>query len=495
MLKIKNILIVFLLFTLWYSLVFAANNFFKSWYNWDANVDHIFNPANDVFVLSWRLDLEDSRTTDYINNWYRWKVTWTINSDLFWTFTINNFFDLNYREDFNSSYNCWSGETPLEIYNIRGKISSNYWWDLDIVESDSYFCSNRYVYLKLNSDSLWDKEIWTIQWTLVDDFWKQEIYISGISKIKWEKDILSRGDQDINEIWVSIDKKTIAKKYINKNISTLFKTYSSYIESTYNNLNEFINNDEENYYLYDLSGAIQNINFNWVWDYINKWRILQIWNNWNWKIAVDWKHTVIVESWNVYINSNIYNTNDKKSLLVIISKKWESGKWWNIYINPEVTNIDAVLISDWSLISLYWDQIYSVSNNNHVNVLRKQLLIYWSVLSSNNVWTDKIPYWADYYENSSYPWDIMEWNIYDLWNLRTFNLNYWEFWKNCDNENKIAPINWNWDYILNAWAWRKECYNDDVWDPDLRKSEKNNPLIIKYNNNLQLLDPFILKSN
>jgi hypothetical protein len=47
------------------------------------------------------------------------------------------------------------------------------------------------------------------------------------------------------------------------------------------------------------------------------------------------------------------------------------------------------------------------------NNLRKQLLIYGSILSSNTVGSDSIPYGADYYEKSDYvPAELT--NIYDL---------------------------------------------------------------------------------
>ncbi len=489
--KFNKSSISILVFFLWFWVVFAANNYFKEWYNWDANVAQNATESNpnDLFKLIWRLDLEDSRTNNYINNWYRWKITWTIISDLFWDFAIKNSFNLYYKEDYNSSYDCWTWETPLEIYNIEWSIESSFWWELSIMNW-SYFCSNQYTNIKFNSNSLWDKDIWTIQWNLVDDFWKQEIYITWIANLKWDLEILDRGDQDINKVKVSVSSKTVIKKDINKNIFRLFKTHLDFVNNTSNIITDFNNVNVENYYLYNFEWENQILNFEW-WDYINKWKSLQIWNNWAWKIWIEWIHTVIVQSWNIYINSNLYNENDN-SLLLLIAKKW-NNKGWNIYIDPDVTNIDAVLFADWSLISLEWNNIQSINDNSQKNNLRKQLLIYGSVVSSNNVWTDKIPYWADYYENSLYPGDIMSWNIYDLWNLRTFNLNYWEAWSNCTNQTKLAPIDWYWNYIEYSWAWKKKCYNTDNPDVDLRGSSKRNPLIIEYNSRIKFINPSILK--
>lgn len=498
----KIILICFFVF-LWTGIVFAANNFLKYWENWDANINNT-QDSNDSFDLNWRLNLEDSRSTEH-KSWYRWNITWKIKSDLFWNFDIDSEISLNFKSKNPNKSKCWDKES-LELYKISWKISSLFWWEMNIDDVNSYFCSNKYLYIKLISDSIWLKEIWNngiIQWNLVDDFWKQEISISWISRIKWNTNewILNRWDWEISNLDISQSMKSLSKKYINKNIAKIFKTYNNtnYIKSgSYNSfIKEFLNLENENYYLYNYLESSENISFKNTWDYINEWKILEIgdWdiNYWVDKIGINWKHTIVLKWWNVYINSNIYNENNK-SLLIIISKRI-NNKWWNIYINPNVTNIDAVLISDGSLISLDWTNIQNSLDNNQKNNLRKQLFIYWSIFSSNSIWSDKMPYWTDYYKNISYSNNEMPWSIYDLWNLRTFNLNYWEDWKECSDGSKLSPIDWNWNYIKNAWAWRKECYNSDNWDDNLRKSNKKNPLIIEYNSRIKLINPFILRNN
>lgn len=470
--------------------IFAIENFLKAWNNWDANVA-THNNVNDIFNINGRLDLEDSRSVDY-SNWYRWRIIWKIFSDLYWEFDTFPRLDLYFKSNTIIPTECWDS---LEVYSVEWKILSKSWWEMTIDNTNSFFCSNQYLYIVFNSAQLWNKEIWSEQWALVDNFWKQSVWILGISRIKWDvwDGILSRGDEKINNLWVSISAKTLFKKNIDKNISTLYKTYNDYIVKNVYNINSFDNTDQENLYLYDYNNKTQSIYLKNSIYYKNKWKIFQIWNNWNWKTWIDWKHTVIVKSWNVYINSNIYNNDDEKDLLTIISKKWTNWNWWNIYINPNVTNIDAVLIADWSLISLLWDHLQLVDDSSQLNNLRKQLLIYGSVFSYNNIWNNKIPYWADLYWDSSYiNWE-MEWNIYDLWNLRTFNLNYWENWKNCTDWDKVAPIDWYWNYVLNAWAWRKNCYSDDIWEQNLRTSNKKNSLIIEYNSNINNINPIVLK--
>ncbi len=515
--KLKNIIIYIIFFSLWIAIIFAADNYFKSGKNWDANVPTTEN-ANDTWTLTGRLDLEDSRSDAYINDWYRGTLSWRLESPLFWAFYTSKPFILKLDKKYtdsatakdeidNKCYNWWSWDWnwPVpEIYMMSGWILSNWnreniWWEFytDFV-SNSYFCSNKIMYLHLFSNTLWEKEVWTWvtqTWT-VDDFRKQEIYIQGIANINWNENewILARWDQDINKVKVYVWNNAIIKRNINKNISMIYKTYlnSPWNKASWDNISDFSNDySKEYYYIYNYSSETEDINFDWT-TYINKWKKLIIENSSTPNIVnVEGINTVIVQWWNIYIKSDIKNWDDTKDLLILIAKRDKtSWNWWNIYIDPDVTNIDAVLIADWSLISLALDNIQSAIDD--VDNLRKQLLIYWRVLSANNVWTDDIPYWADLYENSAYPSNTMTWNIYDLWNLRTFNLNYGGGSNTdplCNNPDKLTPIN----TPTNSWAWKKECYIDNPTNDWLRWSDKLNPLIIENNTHINFLNPFILR--
>ena len=505
--------IIFL--TLWIGIVFAANNFTRTWNNWDANVS-TSSVANDVLTINGRLDIEPSTSSDYINNNYRWKISWTITSQLFGDFTVPTLkllFDT-------TSVNSLCGSS-LEQYKFETGtvITSPFWWDM-VIQSDSFFCSNQYTYINLKSDSLWNKEIWdSWQTTTSDDFGKQQIAISWIAKLKGTTDdeILARWDQNVNTVSIDTQSKILAKAIINKNVYSVMKNLLN--NTTLNKAttsdsisNDFRNNTNKNaYYLYDYSSQSDevikiDVSIDASWVYKNKWKIFSIewWGDW--KIWVKWKNTLIMQWWNVYINANIYNINDN-SLLVIVSKKSKTWKWWNIYIDPDVTNIDAVLIAEGSLISAFipsassWKQIQTIAS--YKNNLRKQLLIYGSVLSSNSVWTDIIPYWADYYQKL--PSNTMTDSIYDLWNLRTFNLNYWVWdvdWDWTDDDTRLYPIDWSWWYKEYAWAWRCKWYNQwTPWynalncDSSLRTSKKKNPLIIEYNSHIKQISPYILQQH
>jgi len=494
----KNILLSFVLSFFWIWFVFAINNYFPSWNNWDANVINTL-PVNDEWVIDWRLDLEDSLSSDY-GLWKRWKITWTIESELF------GFFDILWELELTST-----GRTipiactdSLEVYDISWTIKSSSpsapdpdsWWELNI-QPNSFFCSNQFIYISFYSDSLGYKDIWNVtQVNLVDNFDKQQIAISGITTIKWdENNILNRENDPIDDIYIDTNKKVLSKSIISKNIVKYTKwlipeTSDDLISMDFDN--PWV---DDKFYYYDYIWLTEIINFNWS-PYVNKWKILTIWDSSNSKIWVSWKNTVLAMNANIHITDNIYNTNDNNSLLVLVAKRdKDTWNWWNIYIDPSVTNIDAVLIADWSVISMQSSEIQYIWDAWLINNLRKQLLIFGSIISSNNVWSNELVYWTDLYEDLSIVNNEIIDNIYDLWNLRTFNLNYWELWTNCVDENELAPIDWSWSFITNAWAWAKYCYIDDAKDSDLRESDKKNPVIVEYNSRIQLLNPVILSNN
>jgi len=502
--KIKNVLIWLIIFILWVWLAFASWIFNKEWKNWDANVspNALWDNANDIWKISWSIDIEDSTTSEY-DSWLRWAIdNYSINSDLFWNFNSTTWSSkLRFYDDptlVSDASKCWADS--LEAYKFQTwlYINSVSWWRLLLDTSQSYICSNQYVNIVFKSDHIADKKIGDWTFSLIDVFWKQQINVNWVINLNWEdwEWILSRWDQEVLNLDTDFSRKALLKRDIDKNISDIYFTNSldvkdnDYSISTINNTS-----DKDKYYLYDYSWQEKVGSDKVTYDsqeYINQWKDLTIWNDWEWVTSINWKNTIIVKWWNIYIKSNLDNTNDSKDLLILIAKRDKvSWNWWNIYINPDVTNIDAVLVSDWSLLSyrgwlIQWPW-FNVDN------IRKQLLIYGSVMTSNNIWKEDIPYWADYYEKDF--WSIitnneMIDNIYDLWNIRTFNVKYWESPLEAD---KLVPIDWTSWFLQNAWAWKCEWYNWENCDSDLRKSTKSNPLIIEYNTNIVKINPFIIK--
>lgn len=470
------------------ALVFWARTYFLTWENTDTLNG---SSGNDTWTISWSLNITDSLSSSYAS-WERWRISWEIISELYWVFNIKNSVLKLTTSSKTIPSECW---TSYEVYDIEWELNSSLWWDVSINSSNSFFCSNQYAYFLLDLDNIWQKEIWdSLQTTFTDDFDKQQISISWTAKLKnASPEIDSRWQNDISILHSSFNVAKF-KASIYKNMNELTRSISPI--TVISTINNFVWDwSKEKTYFYDYKNMDKNINFDGS-TYLNNWDYVSIW--WWSDVPVTWINNLVVKNANVYIRNNIYNTNDDNSLLIIlVTRDKETWKWGNIYIDPDVTNIDAVLISEWSLISFDGTDILHIWYSGHKNTIRKQLMIYGSIFSSNTVWSDEIPYWADHYENySSYPTNEMQDSIYDLANLRTFNLDYWIVWSSCDNTNKLAPIDWSWDFELKAWAWWKNCYIDDSKSKTyLRDSDKTNPVIVDYNPSIQKLSAKLLKTD
>lgn len=285
------------------------------------------------------------------------------------------------------------------------------------------------------------------------------------------------------------------KRNIDKNVFLLTKWITAKND---NPISEF--DEDEDIYFYDYSGE----NLNDSSHLENQWKILQLWNWWfsnNFdKIEVKWEKTLIINGGNLYINADIYNNNNN-SILVIVVKRDDTNKknWWNIYIDPNVTNIDAILISEWSILNYDWSDVLTIENE--IYSLRSQLLIYWAISTKNTIWINKSIYWTDdYMIDWEEDFDI---NKYNLWNLRSFRIvrtddfNDWV----CKDPGKIWAL---WNITLSSWsswilreyafAWKKKCYiNDSNNDANLRQTEKTSGVVIEYNPMIQVNTPKILK--
>ncbi len=416
---------------------------------------------------------------------------WYYFDDVFWYFK----FDWSSENDKNVHFGeytlkCnWNKWYMLEWYSYN----KNFWlikFDNSSNNPVCYSLNDKMLYWYSYSENIWFQ---SFKWIKID-IWKEEvikqktknsIYIEWITNIDWYS-------SDIIYKWYNTNIKYMLKK----NIFNISKVINTRLDI--NTISDFNNiKSSEKYYIFDYNSESEKINFSWK-KYVNEWKKLKIENNISWKnniVGVKWINTVIVNWWNIYIKSDIKNWNDNKDLLILISQRNNiSKKWWNIYIDPKVTNIDAILILDGSLISLDNNNILSINNKDQINKLRKQLLIYWRVFSKNSLLSDNIPYWADLYNDKNYSNNIMSWSIYDLWNLRIFEIDDWIKEKKCTKLEKKAPIDWAWDYLIESWAWRKECYIDDAIKYWLRWSDITSSVIIKNNTHINFLKSFILKN-
>lgn len=165
-----------------------------------------------------------------------------------------------------------------------------------------------------------------------------------------------------------------------------------------------------------------------------------------WNASFSWtydkKETYIVKNWNIYIDWDISNNNLWQLTLVsmtenglsnvnitsdMFSDNWFNRNTWNyngwIFINPEVTNIDASLIAEWPVVSYDVNEEKLYGSTIDEKDLRNQLHIYGSLLSLNTIgWAKEV--WAT---NHSCPYIISPCNrntasVFDLANIRKFTV-------------------------------------------------------------------------
>jgi len=186
-----------------------------------------------------------------------------------------------------------------------------------------------------------------------------------------------------------------------------------------------------------------------------KWRVSSNTTiNWvkyiEWDIMISWDQdyeVLIIKNWNVIIN---WNLNIKwKKLGIIVLKDWfdvnkDYMNKWNIYIDRNVTYIDAIIYADGWFISSKLANPYLIDNATRTNDLDKQLVLKWSIFTRNTVW------WAVKWSSWKYilPWWILttDFNkamVYDL-NYSRRNNALWEL-----NKDKNSWYSENFVLIYN----------------------------------------------
>ena len=157
-----------------------------------------------------------------------------------------------------------------------------------------------------------------------------------------------------------------------------------------------------------------------VWDTI-------YFSNLNWKNVeisltdkYSWVKNIVVYWWNAYIKKNIIANNKKQDVLSIIAVRDTEEKWWNIFVDPSVFEIDAIMYADNSLVSYHDWKILSPWNGWTYELLKNQLYIFGSIFSNNTIWGSvNFKDWkaiCPYYVKTECSVD--EAQKYDLYNLR-----------------------------------------------------------------------------
>ncbi len=427
-----------------------------------------------------------------------------LNSQLYWYFYLNWSLFLIKDNTVNSNCNTIS-------YSYSWTLKSDYWWELEI--TDNYFCplTNKSK-LTIFSEIIWEvvlnDDMENVVVTTTDSRWNTTtvswslIFDNKKISIDWlvNSSDLSATDSEIwnSNVWVNINTK-IEWSMMNLNMNLDRKLSEYTIWKTSKNDTNILSFGE----LWSLN-KIHYYNFEWeeqnhASNNENKWKILTVWDWWSWndsydKISVKGQKLLYVKWWNIYINTDIYNNSNNSQLVIVVKRdKTNRQNWWNIYIDSNVTNIDAIIILDWSIMSFDWSNSINTIDDNNPAWLWKQLLIYWSIATKNTFWENKAIYWTDEY--ISWWWQETGSNKYNLANLRNFRttLNDWIEW-NCESvDSDIISVNTNNDVQKYAFAWKKECFLSEDPQNWLRSTNKLTSVVIEYNPVIQTDPHFILQ--
>lgn len=158
--------------------------------------------------------------------------------------------------------------------------------------------------------------------------------------------------------------------------------------------------------------------------------------------------TLVVKNWNLTIATNI---NKQKFWIIVLSDWYNVANWknnkWNIFIKPNVTNINWLLYADWWIMSVWSDdKLLSTDSFSRTKNLQNQLYIKWSIITRNTIW------WAVLTNNWNYvlPWKQTT-NDFDL--AMIFDLNYlrrWDIWTTLENKWYSTVIEYNPWLVLDA---------------------------------------------
>jgi hypothetical protein len=500
--KIRYILYILLLVPI---IIYSAFNINGQW---DVLVwTPLVNTSNSIDINN--ISYYDRYSDEYTNQDLRVYSDYVVvDTETYWIFSSS--WSIKLRKQL--SVNSWcESEDNISYLFYDWEFQNNDWWEGYIIDSfnitNNYFCPNSWKFslpLKSsNPDDFFEPLVLSNNWvnynelTVIDSSWNtvtldERILFSNAKLSIWwiinnnvwdldEFDWWNESQQNlwyINSIWDYNFNISDIKRSVHQSYNTL-----DWIDNVYG-----INSLSSNIMLYDYEWNPASIPSN----VDNAGRILEVSSAW-W-LTVNWVKTLIVRWWNIYIKDNISNS-DKDSLLTIIVLRDENEfrNGWNIYVDPSVTNIDAVLIWEWSLLSYNWVTVLNSENSSQINQLRKQLFIYWSVISKNTIWKNVSVYATDDYISN---WWENNTPKYNLENLRSFQVVRSEqivMWT-CNDPWKITAI-WNDETtsLEYAFAWWKYCYFDENPSSWLRSTSRIASTVIEYNPNLQILKPSVLQ--
>jgi len=510
---------------------------FSTFYFLSIALVSAFDIKTDTSITLWgKSDIKKSISSipisvdRYSNEFTQYKkrlfLSWSIfTSEIYWYFNVDDNKKMFLYLSEESHEEC---DNELTYYFSWSIINDDWWvWYTTVKDKDNYFCPDTWkfsIHLESKKDNKsFFENIVLKSWNILFGKWEDLPWITLTVKDSKNRDII------INETALFDNTKVSIAWSINKNNIEVIWEFTWWTEAQMNSRNiiwidqsEMVTNEQwvvlwrlgdfnkqikqqvikhtllREWNTLSSNTTITNINDDFIlyeanseWtehgDW-NKWYILTLWNGW--QIWVEWDRTIIVKGWNLYIKSDLYYVNNN-SMLTIIVLRDENNKlqWWNVYIDPYVTNIDANIISEWSLLSYNWTILNSVENSSN---LRNQLLIYWTLYSRNTIGENIAPYWSD--KNISNNYNEKDSYNYNLENLRSFQvISSTSVTWDCNNPNNVTAMLEEWKALKNAFAWKKECHITDDSKPWLRSTHRTASLVIEYNNNIQLNPPRIFR--
>ena len=257
------------------------------------------------------------------------------------------------------------------------------------------------------------------------------------------------------------------------------------------------------------------------------------------KTMVSGKKTVIVEGGNLYVNSDMYYENPSDMVVFVVRRsKTDPRKGGNVYVDPKVTNMVGSFIIDGAFMNYDGTSVVAQgdgSNAPDLLALRRQLLLYGAVASSNSIGGSArgtsglcpasgiactCPYGTDWEkQNGTTDCTAVEASKYDFAALRSFATRQSLLAPSqtdtpgptgtyaCDTDGSPgtemmvpvatdAPI---YDERQYAWAGKRRCYQTDtaVVDPTRAgvTTDKTNPMVIEFNKAVTSANMQILRKN
>ncbi len=458
---------------------FKFKPLYKATFNWEQKTYWFI----EWIIQSWSINIQKnwSRNTTNNNLYLEFWKNPRIASTKVKIYTINPNQELKQWHKTNITYlkkllnNFSISTTTTTKKNLDTKIVQIPWTTLENLQN--YYLSTHFEYtidshtIVYNSSIIWRNNYWNNTTTNTTT----QVWLKVLWKTysKNQKDI--KNNQNINDIHILWNlTKSKLKENVRKNI------YSKILNVPNTWWQWWTNNDIDN--------------FGWTtWNNSNKW--IKLLNN---KVLYfdlsspitettittnggtnSWKKTIIIKWWDLYIKWNIYN-NSNSDILWIIVLKDKNWKWWNLYIDPDVTYIAAQIYVDKSILTAKdtdWDWEISSNEifwiNRDQSLVANQLYINWQIFSENTIWgSRKNPPICPYYDKASC----------DLEKAQKYDLNYLRRYFTYDSDN-----NWTKDKIANWWEYYYNWSEHNSYDNSYKYI--NYPVVIKYNPIVQITPP------